>query len=103
MNNEEFWSSVYSGNSESKRPVRLSLIRLALLFGVAAGTMALVVPRMLHETGSWRTAARHSGIDYTTTSTIRKVHEYTVRRSVLQPGSEGVCILDSLGGQSGGC
>ena len=96
MSNDEFWSSVYSGNGESKRSRRLSLTRLILLFGAAAVTMAVVLPPMLDHAADRRLAG-HAGIDYTTTSSIRKLHDYTVRRSVLQPFDESVCIIGKTG------
>ncbi len=102
MSNDEFWASVYSGNGEAKRPGRISLLRLALLFGAAAITMAIVVPPMLDH-AAHRRIAGNAGIDYTTTSSIRRMHEYTERRSVLQPDDEPVCIIDKAGIRSGGC
>ncbi len=104
MSNDEFWTSVYSGKSDSASPARISLVRLVLLFGVAAAAMALVVPPLINPQFNNRTyLAGQPGIDYRTTGSISRDQQYSVRRSVLQNSVDAVCIIDIYGNQSGDC
>ncbi|WP_246660417.1 hypothetical protein [Nitratireductor sp. XY-223] len=104
MSSDEFWSSVYSGTTDTKRSGRFSVLRLALLFGSAAMALALIIPPMIDVPhGDWRLIGNGQGIDYTTTATIRRKREYTVHRSVLQSRPGAVCIINSDGRRSGDC
>ncbi len=100
MNNDEFWSSVYTNATEKKRPARLSVLRLALLFGTATIALALIVPPMVGVPGG---DAADPGIDPITTATVPKTREYTIQRSVLQQPGSTVCIIDSRGDRTGNC
>lgn len=104
MNNDEFWSSVYSGASKEKQSGGFSAIRVALLFGTAAAALALVVPPLADvASDDWNWFGAGPGIDYTTTASVPKSREYTVQRSVLQRSSDSVCIIDARGRRSGDC
>ena len=104
MNNDEFWTSVYSGKDDSTRPTRLSVVRLALLFGLVAGAMAVIVPPLLHPYDRNRSVPAGTGaIDYLTTSSIDRKQPYSVRRSVLTDSPDAVCIIDIYGNRSGDC
>jgi hypothetical protein len=104
MNNDEFWTSVYSGKGDSTTPARISLVRLALLFGVGAAAIALIVPPVLHsQTRDRAYLAGQPGIDYRTTGSIDRGKRYSVRRSVLQDSVDAVCIIDVHGNRSGDC
>ncbi|MCR9139569.1 MAG: hypothetical protein NXI27_26465 [Alphaproteobacteria bacterium] len=104
MNNDEFWSSVYSSASKERQPGRFSAVRVALLFGTAAAALALVVPPIADmASDEWILFGADPGIDYTTTASVPGNREYTVQRSVLQRSADSVCIIDSRGRRSGDC
>ncbi|WP_419906654.1 hypothetical protein [Hoeflea sp.] len=104
MSSDEFWSSVYSGSTDAKRPSRFSVLRLATLFGSAAMAFALIIPPMIDgQDGDWQLLSNGQGIDYTTTATVRRKREYTVHRSVLQDQPDAVCIIDTFGRRTGDC
>lgn len=104
MNNDEFWSSVYSDASKERQRGGLSAVRVALLFGTAAAALALVVPPLADvATDEWTLLGAGPGIDYTTTASVPRSREYTIQRSVLQRSSDAVCIIDSRGRHSGDC
>lgn len=104
MSNDEFWSSVYSKADQTVRPGRLSALRVALLFGMAAVALALILPPIVETpSGEWHLLANDQGIDFTTTATVPRNRIYTIQRSVLQPSGDSVCIIDSRGRRSGDC
>jgi hypothetical protein len=80
--------------------------RVVLVFSAAAVAVALIVSNMLERGGVGRQAAglgTSLGLDYTATGTVAKGERYTIRRSVLQPSPESVCILHQNGARSGEC
>ncbi len=104
MDNDEFWSSVYSGASKDRRTGGFSAVRVALLFGTAAIALALVIPPMADmASDDWTLLSADPGIDFTTTATVPRSREYTVQRSVLQQSPDSVCIIHSNGRRSGDC
>jgi|GEM_PF-166579 len=104
MNNDEFWSSVYSDASKERQRGGLSAIRVALLFGTAAAALALIVPPLADmASDEWILFGADPGIDYTTTASIPRSREYTIQRSVLQRSADSVCIIDARGRHSGDC
>ena len=83
---------------------RFSAVRLALLFGMATIALALIVPPMIDVTSEdWRRIAGKAGIDYTTTATASRKKEYTLQRSILQPSTGSVCIIQRDGRRTGDC
>lgn len=100
MNNDEFWSSVYSGVDDGRPPARFAVLRLALLFGTAAIALALVIPPLV---GIPDGDAERLDLDYTTTASVPGTRDYTIHRSVLQQPGGGVCIIDAKGRRSGNC
>ena len=104
MGNDDFWSSVYSASSEERHQGRYSIVRIALLFGTAAVAFALIIPPMIDTSyDDWEYISHSRGLDYTTTATVPRSREYTVQRSVLQPLSSSVCIIEPSGRQTGDC
>lgn len=104
MNNDEFWTSVYSGKGDSTSPARISLVRLVLLLGAAAVAIALIVPPLVNPQSHNRTyLAGQPALDFRTTGSIDRTQQYSVRRSVLQDSVDAVCIIDIYGNQSGDC
>ncbi len=89
----------------------MGALRVTLLFGSAAVALALILTpiaekqadRMLYSSYSSR------GLDMTTTGAIgggigqRQGESYIVRRSVLQPNPNSVCIIRQNGMRTGDC
>lgn len=75
-------------------------LRLALLFGSLAVALALIIAPI---------AERHTRIytpgeiDGMTTGSIRSVETYTIRRSVLQPSPDSICVIRADGTRDGEC
>ncbi len=104
MSNDDFWSSVYSGAANKQQNGRFSVVRLALLFGMATIALALIVPPMIDvSSGDWQLMAGKQGIDYTTTATASRKKEYTMQRSILLPSTSSVCIIQRNGRRTGDC
>ena len=94
VNNDEFWTSVYSGKGGSRSPARISLVRIVLLFGVAVAAMALVVlPLVSPDSHNRSVLAGSPGIDHRTTGSIDR----------SQQSTDAICIIDIHGNRSGGC
>ena len=101
MSDDDFWSSVYSGDSEADRPAGFSAIRIALLFGTAVIALAFMLPPMIElTTDDWKLTSSDPGIDYMTTATVRKNR---LQRSVLLNSVNSVCIIHADGQRSGDC
>lgn len=104
MSNDDFWSSVYSGVANKQHKGRFSAVRIALLFGIATIALSLIVPPLIDFSPSdWRRIAGNAGIDYTTTATTDRTREYTLQRSILQPSTSSVCIIERDGSRTGDC
>ena len=81
---------------------RTGALGVALLFGVAATVLALIlVPVAENLLGPHYAGLER--IDRTTTGSIGSERIYTIRRSVLQPSPESVCIIRVDGTRSGQC
>lgn len=89
----------------------MGALRVALLFGSAAVALALVltpiVERQANEMAYSSYPARVSpaGLDMMSTGGIgqRSSGSYVVRRSVLQPSPNSVCVIRDNGMRSGDC
>ena len=104
MSDDDFWSSVYSGDSEADRPAGFSAIRIALLFGTAVIALAFMLPPMIElTTDDWKLTSSDPGIDYMTTATVRKNRQYRLQRSVVLNSVNSVCIIHADGQRSGDC
>ncbi|OQM75455.1 hypothetical protein [Manganibacter manganicus] len=80
----------------------IGALRLALLFGSAVIALALIAVPMLAGRGPL-VRGDASGLDMMSTGSIRHDTSYTIRRSVLQPAPDAVCLIRSDGRQSGRC
>lgn len=86
---------------ETATSAGIGALRLALLFGSAVIALALIaVPMLAGRDHSIRGGP--VGLDMMTTASIGS-DSYTVRRSVLHPAPEAVCIIRSDGRRSGEC
>jgi len=94
-------------NSGRDMPSLLSIagggtLRIALLFGMAAVAFALIIVPIADRHSRSAVAAADGGIDLMSTGSIAK-QSYTVRRSVLQPNPQAVCIIRPDGTRTGSC
>jgi hypothetical protein len=104
MSFEKDWESIRPERSFRAADAGMGLLRLTLLFGSAAVALALIAAPLL-DSGSRQDYARDNGpfgLDMTSTGSIGR-GTYTVRRSVLQPSPDAVCIIRADGKRSGDC
>jgi hypothetical protein len=83
-----------------------SMIRVALLFGSGAVALALILTPIVEERSRDRVAFTNPGIDFTATGSVasrQSQGSYVIRRSVLQPDPEAVCIIRANGSRHGHC
>jgi hypothetical protein len=81
-----------------------SLLRVTLLFGSIAVAIAMLVTPLL-QNGIRQTSidGRAAGIDMMATGSVRSGNRYTIRRSVLQPSPDAVCVIRENGSRTGAC
>lgn len=81
-----------------------SVLRVALLFGSIAIAIALLaVPLLQSGINETAMAVRGAGVDTMSTGSVRDSNRYIVRRSVLQPTPDSVCVIRANGTRSGNC
>ncbi len=99
------WDSVRPERRARAIGAGMGLLRITLLFGSAVVALALMAVPMLDDYNGRQQVARDGfiGIDATTTGLISRTNTYTIRRSVLQPSPDSVCVLRANGRQSGDC
>ena len=90
-----------TGNGEAWR-ARTGALGFAILFGFAAAVLALLLAPIAENLLGQRSAGPER-IDTTITGSIGGERIYTIRRSVLQPSPESVCIIRVDGTRSGQC
>ncbi|KAB2784492.1 hypothetical protein F9K97_17975 [Brucella anthropi] len=90
------------------------ILRVVLLFGSAVVALALIIVPVLNDQAN-KVAAQSVlpvGIDRTMTGSIKRDasaqphaagQAYTVRKSVLQPSPNSVCIIETNGSHHGDC
>ena len=106
MSLEQEWDAIRPDRSSRASQAGMGVLRLALLFGSAAIAFALIVTPLLDRGSRSPELARNGnpfGLDMTSTGSIDRSASYTVRRSVLQPSPESVCIIRADGSRSGDC
>jgi hypothetical protein len=79
-------------------------VHMALTFGAAAVAMALLLTP-LFDRSSDSFFAGAENLDRTSTGSIapRGTQVYTIRRSVLQPSPDSVCVIRANGVRQGDC
>lgn len=83
----------------------LSPLRIALLFGVMAVAVAMLAVPVLQDGARDLSFAGNSvGVDTMATASVRNGgSRYTIRRSVLQPTPNSICIVRPNGTRTGVC
>lgn len=83
------------------------ILRVTLLFGSAAVALTLILVPIADRHASQRSVASvpSQGVDMMSTGSItaRGGDRYTIRRSVLQPDANAVCIIRDTGERTGAC
>ncbi|WP_420960617.1 hypothetical protein [Brucella sp. IR073] len=97
----------YSGYySKPMAEARSGALRVALLFGSAVIALALILVPVLNNRPNNDVVTQSlfpTGVDTMATGSIRNSQGYTVRRSVLQPAPDAVCIIHQDGTKKGAC
>lgn len=102
---DQDWSTTAAGRGADNSSGALGSLRVALLFGACAILFALVVAP-LADRSARSLLAGSAGLDMMSTGSVTRsggTAEYTIRRSVLQPTPESVCIIRANGSRSGEC
>lgn len=86
------------------RHAGMGFVRITLLFGSAAIALALVLTPVL-ERRMRDVAINGIGLDRMPTGSVedRKGHIFTVRRSILQPMPDSICVIRENGARGGSC
>lgn len=100
------WETDSGARSNRLSHAGVGVIRIAFLFGSAAVALALILTPIADK--RTRSSLALSGVPFgidpiTTASTKRGAGTYTVRRSVLQPTRDAVCVIRENGSRSGHC
>lgn len=93
------WELIHPEPYSRSRDVGTSLLRATLLFGIGAIAVALFTTAML-DSRERNDIARGGGLDFTSTGSINRSNDYTLRRSVL---NDGVCRIQADGSRRGAC
>ncbi|TGQ70867.1 hypothetical protein EN829_000205 [Mesorhizobium sp. M00.F.Ca.ET.186.01.1.1] len=105
MSLERDWDAIRPDRGFRAADAGMGVLRIALLFGSAAVALALIATPYLDSETRQQSARDYfpGGLDMTATGSISHRGTYTVRRSVLQPQPDSICIIRSDGSNSGDC
>lgn len=96
------WRGRVSG--DAAEATGYGILRFALLFGFVAVAIAmLAVPLLQNGVRQTSLAGQAAGLDTISTGSVRNGDRYVIRRSVLQPSPDAVCIIREGGARSGSC
>jgi hypothetical protein len=104
MTPDQDWSPIAAQKDVDPSVGALGSLRIALLFGAGAIAFALFAAP-LADRSTRSMLAGIGGIDTMSTGSIGQGNaaNYTIRRSVLQPNPNSVCIIRANGTRSGDC
>lgn len=100
------WEKPHSDRLWGLGDTALGSLHVALLFGAGAVALALVLtPIAESQTERLLYSSYPAGLDMMPTGTVgqRSTGSYTIRRSVLQPSPNSVCIIRDNGMRTGDC
>ena len=107
MDDGNFWQTVADKYGAAEHPGRLSSLKVALLFaGTAIASAVILTPILAVDSSPAKLALSTGAYDPITTGSISSsagTRTYTIRRSILQPFPESVCIIQPNGSRSGEC
>lgn len=97
--NEDFWKTVEGRRSYSEKSRKIGVLNVALLFGMVAVALSLIVtPMLAGKMPPARFAQIPDNLDMISTGSVNRVEQpkksYSIRRSVTQPMPGSVCIVD---------
>lgn len=96
--NEDFWKTVEDRQSYSEKSRRIGVLNVALLFGMVAIALSMIVtPMLAGKMPAARFAQSPDNFDMISTGSINRTEQpksYSIRRSVTQPMPGSVCIID---------
>jgi len=101
MEQESGWDIVRSERGWSMREAGMGLLRATLLFGLGIAALTVItVPVLDKRSSEW---AEGAGIDAMQVGSIDTSKTYTIRKSVLQPSPDAICIIGQDGSRKGAC
>lgn len=105
MKSDRDWEYVRADHAWRIEEAGTGLLRAALLFGsVAVALTLLVVPMLDRGSQPLYTDNAVAGLDVMSTGSIRPgTNTYTIRRSVLQPSPNSICVIRENGSRMGEC
>ena len=97
--NEDFWKTVEDRQSYSAKSRRIGVLNVALLFGMIAIALSLIITPMVAGKSSQPRFAQgpSDNFDMITTGSIKRTEQpktYSIRRSVTQPMPGTSCVVD---------
>lgn len=96
--NEDFWKTVEDRQSYSAKSRRIGVLNVALLFGMVAVALSLIItPIVAGKTANARFAQVPDAYDMISTGSINRADQpknYSIRRSITQPMPGSVCIVE---------
>lgn len=101
MHPDDEWDTIQRDRASLFGDAGSSLLRLTLLFGSVAIAFALIIAPIAEK--QTYSAVDATGIDTMSTGTVRSGGAYTIRKSVLQPSPDSICIIRDNGSRSGEC
>ena len=111
MSFQDEWEAPRTNRGWGVGDASMGALRVALLFGSAAIALALILTPIIENQTDRMASSTYSaggypaGIDMMTTGAIgqRGGGSYVVRRSVLQPSPNSVCVIRDNGMRTGDC
>ena len=111
MSMRDEWSGPHSSGHWTLGMASMGALRLTLLFGSAAVALALILTPIMEKQADrmayspYPAGSYPAGIDMMATGTVgqRSSGSYVIRRSVLQPSPNSVCVIRQNGMRTGDC
>ena len=92
------------GSAWDAQETGFSMLRVTLLFGsIAIAIAMLAVPLLQNGIRQTSMDGQAAGLDTISTGSVRNGSRYTIRRSVLQPSPDAICVIRENGTRSGAC
>jgi hypothetical protein len=100
MEPENDWEVVRNERGWDLRDAGMGLFRATLLFGVGIAVLAMLVAPVLEQR---RQEWANGAVDPMNVGSIGPDNTYTIRKSVLQPSPDSICIIRADGTRHGDC
>lgn len=104
MQADKEWDLIRPERPSAAARASAGILRVTLLFGFVAIAIALfATPYLADQTRPMIGQAGYDGLDFTSTGSIGRGSNYTLRRSVLQQSPNSVCVIRENGARLGDC